>query len=330
MTRLGASVDLATAQRFLDFLDPYQRGSIFLWIKAQTPAQKEAKEPPDKVQEFLKTKDFLHMLPMRQNELWQPFVCVNATPDRRSKRKLADITEYRAYFLDFDSVEPKRAAEIYPPDMRVQSRNGQHWYWRAQCAVSKPSPAYWRLQMDVLATEFGGDMNACDPPRVMRVPGAYHLKNIDDPFLVTILEQREPPAEFPDRGDCILRAHGIDMEPYRANPPRIHAKAGKVWTGDANDPSELPATIRDVIRLAQKSGQKVYRNGNMQGEWVTDCPLRNHKSAKVVMVLQDDGEVRIFCQAGKLHGCTSDDILAAWGAGWGVRHPDRKKAYVRV
>lgn len=304
-------IDRDMAAEFLRFLDPEDRGSVFLWLNADSSA------PRLRWQMFLRRDEYLARLPQLHHQHFQPFVSVNSPGVPKSTRRNEDMKVFRAYCLDFDGGPSKRPAEIYPPDMRIQTKNGEHWYWQAICGQTQPHPETWRLQMDVLALEFGGDPQVCDPARVMRMPGACHLKDINNPFPVTILEHRVPPAHFTDRGDLILTAHGIDMRPYYENPPRARAKAAASWSGG----TQWPEHVIDFFQKLRRVGVKYEPNGNQVGEWIARCPLRDHKSARAVIKLRDNGEIFVFCQAAGKHGCTSDEILSAWHMGWGERLP---------
>lgn len=94
-------------------------------------------------------------------------------------RKVGNITKIRALFVDFDGTEPP--APHLPPSIVVQSAAGQHWYWVCgDCPLDRFSAAQKRL-----ALHYGSDPVVHDLPRVMRVPGFWHLKA--DPKMVTLL-----------------------------------------------------------------------------------------------------------------------------------------------
>jgi len=116
------------------------------------------------------------------------FVCVNQTNGRG--RTAADIVRVRALFLDLDGapIEPVLAARLEPHIVVESSPGKWHVYYLVDdCALEEFS----RLQR-CLAEKFGGDPVVNDLPRVMRVPGFYHLKQnketgqLTDPFLTRI------------------------------------------------------------------------------------------------------------------------------------------------
>lgn len=94
-------------------------------------------------------------------------------------RKVENVRKIRALFVDFDGVAPP--APHLPPSMIVQSVNGQHWYWVCgDCPLDQFSAAQKRL-----ALHYGSDPVVHDLPRVMRVPGFWHLKG--SPRMVSLV-----------------------------------------------------------------------------------------------------------------------------------------------
>jgi len=126
------------------------------------------------------------------------FVMVNAgdgeiRPGARTCRTQANVTRVRALFVDLDGapLEPVLTSED-PPDLVVATSPGRwHAYWFFNdCELHEFS----HLQR-CLAAHFGGDQSVCDLPRVMRLPGFWHLKS-DTPFLSRLLDlDRTSPGE---------------------------------------------------------------------------------------------------------------------------------------
>lgn len=304
--------DVGMARTFLEFFGaPGADASakhIFLWL------------PPGKaesgMQEILSVSDFCKVLPGKQSLGYQPFLTINAMKGR--KRSNAEVSRYRAYFLDFDKAPTKFPHQL-PPDCVVRSKNGQHWYWRTE----ETSQDQWRAIEIALATEYGADLAATDPARVLRVPGAWHVKDVNDPFLVT-LEHCVRPEFFVARGSPITSAllSGIDLAPYRAEAMRLirgkNAGSGAVWDGtEAN----VPANLKEFLRLLSDQGIAI-THAPGKPEWYVPCPLYNHKHARVCILLQPTGDFTLFCQS-KNHGCTRDGILEKFGVGWGIRYQSK-------
>jgi hypothetical protein len=95
-----------------------------------------------------------------------------------------NVTGVRALFVDLDGapLEPVLAAPLVP-DIVVETSPGRyHVYWKVD-GIKLSEFSHFQIE---LASRFGGDPNIKDLPRVMRLPGFFHLKQ--EPFLVRIVE----------------------------------------------------------------------------------------------------------------------------------------------
>ncbi|HKV65626.1 MAG TPA: DNA-primase RepB domain-containing protein, partial [Rhodanobacteraceae bacterium] len=92
----------------------------------------------------------------------------------------------RAYFADFDTVQPPEVATVpLPPHCVIESSCGRwHWYWWIDGA---PLDTFADVQR-AIAARFGSDPKVNDLPRVMRLPGFLHRKGT--PFRTRIVELR--------------------------------------------------------------------------------------------------------------------------------------------
>lgn len=117
------------------------------------------------------------------------FVMVNAG-DQLSRRA-ANVKRIRAHFVDLDEtgIDPLFEAEEVPPHIVVESsRNKWHLYWLAEDGASlEDFPAIQKA----LANRFGGDISVSDLPRVMRLPGFFHQKKDQDPFMTCMHAGKE-------------------------------------------------------------------------------------------------------------------------------------------
>lgn len=89
-------------------------------------------------------------------------------------RKASNVCKVRAHFVDLDDapLEPVLSPEA-PPHIVVES-SPQKWhaYW-----LTDDSPLEeFKTRQKALALKFNGDPTVCDLPRVLRVPGFWHLK----------------------------------------------------------------------------------------------------------------------------------------------------------
>ncbi|MFZ5557681.1 MAG: DNA-primase RepB domain-containing protein [Pseudomonadota bacterium] len=111
------------------------------------------------------------------------FVMVNEGDGKG--RSTQNVTRVRALFVDLDGapIEPVLKAEPRPPIVVESSPDRFHAYWPVNdCSLEEFKP----LQQ-FLAGRFDGDTSVCDLPRVMRLPGFWHLKA--EPFLTRRVTQ---------------------------------------------------------------------------------------------------------------------------------------------
>jgi RepB DNA-primase from phage plasmid len=127
------------------------------------------------------------------------FVMVNAgdgqiKPGAKTCRTQANVIRVRALFADLDGapVGPVVTADA-PPDLIVETSPGRwHVYWIVDDVELNE---FAHLQKS-LAARFGGDPSVCDLPRVMRLPGFWHVKS-DTPFLSRLVQLERLVLEEP-------------------------------------------------------------------------------------------------------------------------------------
>lgn len=110
------------------------------------------------------------------------FATVNKfTPGNRSKDSLIQIL-FWSVDIDDGSKEDqaKKIRSFLVPTIVVETKRGFQVYWRA---VDPTLERYDEIQKG-LVSFFGGDNNARDIARILRLPGFLHLKNPEDPFEV--------------------------------------------------------------------------------------------------------------------------------------------------
>lgn len=127
------------------------------------------------------------------------FVMVNAgdgetKPGAKTCRTQANVIRVRALFVDLDGAPLEPVMAFDPtPDLIVETSSGRwHTYWLVDdCELHEFS----HLQK-LLAARFEGDPAVCDLPRVMRLPGFWHLKS-ETPFLSRLVEVERLVLEEP-------------------------------------------------------------------------------------------------------------------------------------
>lgn len=128
--------------------------------------------------EFENFKEQLHQLNKKGAGI---FVTINKT-DLKA-RKGENILWTRAYFIDSDNGSISNFS--LQPNIVVSSVAGEHAYWLTK---SKDDPILFKPLQKRLITYYKTDPTVCDPSRVMRLPGFYHLKNPSVPTLIKIKE----------------------------------------------------------------------------------------------------------------------------------------------
>lgn len=236
-----------------------------------------------------------------QDHGWNFFVCINQT--KAGRRRAEDVEKVRAHFLDFDE-EPLELPLLVPPDLVVQSKRGQHWYWHTG-ALDKPET--WRVVQRGLIKRFGGDPACCDLPRIMRLPGAYHMKDLRHPFLVNIAYKSASPAAEPHMAAHLALSYDLDTT---ADPLDNARKS----TLTPDQVSQLPPHLVHLFDLFALRGERpqVVKDG-----WLFKCPHHGDRNPSLLVRLAADGTILLHCRSRR---CESDDILHALNVGWGARY----------
>jgi hypothetical protein len=104
----------------------------------------------------------------------------------------------RALFVDLDKDGRAKLEAVLrcerPPDIVVESSPGKfHCYWLNDGTVQLEQ---FKLLQSKLAALFGGDPAINDLPRVMRLPGFFHLKDPSDPFMTRVVSMRGTTYEW--------------------------------------------------------------------------------------------------------------------------------------
>jgi putative DNA primase/helicase len=115
-------------------------------------------------------------------------------------RKAENITAVRAIFVDLDENGQEKLEKLSrltagAPRLIVESSPRKyHCYWRIGGCL--PLEYFSPIQKH-FALQFGGDPAVSDLPRVMRLPGFYHLK--EEPFLTRIILDNPEAKPLPAR-----------------------------------------------------------------------------------------------------------------------------------
>lgn len=127
-------------------------------------------------------------------------------------RAAKNVTGVRGLFADLDGppLAPVLAAGLSPHVIIESSPGKWHPYWLVDaCPIERFKP----LQQ-ALAQRFGGDGAVCDLPRVMRVPGFWHVKATPFRSRIVSLEALQP---YP-LADIVARLQLNAEQPSRIRP----------------------------------------------------------------------------------------------------------------
>ncbi|MCX6119786.1 MAG: phage/plasmid primase, P4 family [Proteobacteria bacterium] len=113
------------------------------------------------------------------------FVVINQS--NQCGRKKSDILAVRAQFVDKDDGPIDQSLlNILQPSIVVETKRGSHAYFVISDGIQ--SLDKFSDTQSLLAKFFSSDEKVKDLPRVMRLPGFYHRKNRNEPFLVKITQ----------------------------------------------------------------------------------------------------------------------------------------------
>ncbi|WP_296703921.1 AAA family ATPase [Thiocapsa sp. UBA6158] len=143
------------------------------------------------------------------------FVTVNEVDGKA--RTAENIVRVRAVFADFDPPKTRVAGQTaYPlaPSFEVDSSPGKrHVYWR----VDGLDCAEFQAVQTALIALLGSDPAPNDLPRVMRLPGFFHMKNPSKPHMVSIACM-EPAAVY--NAEQIKRAFPLKLNGHDHREPQ--------------------------------------------------------------------------------------------------------------
>lgn len=150
---------------------------------------------------------FLHK---KQKEGCGVYVMVNAGDGKGRSTK--NVVKVRALFIDLDGAPWEEVHKMLPPHLRIESSPGRwHLYW----LVNDCDLWQFKAIQQAIARRFDGDKSCCDLPRVLRVPGFYHLKK--QPVMSRLAEVNNFPRYTTQQvTDGLL---GIDWEPATTKAP---------------------------------------------------------------------------------------------------------------
>lgn len=301
--------DLRHTRAFLAFLEPDRwQDTRFVFVRMRKPPGSPEGTPLEIAHEYLTYDGFTKTVQPNIDEHWNYFITINRT--RGARRTTNDVTATRAYFVDFDEDKAWDAAGA-PPDLVVQSKRGQHLYWRTSEGLDLLEE--WVPTQKALIKRFGSDPQVCDLPRVMRLPGTWHLKDPSDPHMVRIVQRRDVPEV--SRKRCAMLAQSLPLSIDWSEGGSANYAANTV----PSKVKRMPRHLRDLFNLFEKQGKGTpipVKDG-----WLLRCPGHPDSNPSMLVMLKETGVIRLCCRSQGKAGCTRDHILDQLGVGWGILYP---------
>jgi len=190
-------------------------------------------------------------------------------------RKKSNVLGVRALFVDKDNGEFSSPLKIEPSAI-ISAKRGPHAYWFLKDGESldRFTPA-----QETLIHHLNSDASIKDLSRVMRLPGFFHMKNPDDPFLVSVKS-------------ISAQRYSIDQV-MAAYPPKTKTEGAtdqneswsKKYSGDLR--------TLDLVNLCKESG--LYHHEIAAGKYAILCPWRRDHTTGV----DGDSSTAIFSSLNK-------------------------------
>lgn len=175
-----------------------------------------------------------------------------STPNQfKGARKKENLVEIRAWYSDLDDGTKEeqygriKSFKYYPSLLVTTKRGYQSWY----LAESAGLLHFDDIQKG-LAKRLKGDLKATDVARLLRVPGFYHMKDPQNPFLVQIVDQNTSTFSEMAMGEFIVK------EPYDWS--RLYSRPSKFAV--ATSESEALQLIDCAEALMKLSGTEHVNN----------------------------------------------------------------------
>ena len=163
------------------------------------------------------------------------FVTINAMAGQR--RRKTDVTSIRSLWCERD--QPGRRLPL-PSSIRVGTSPGRGHDYLICDPDDPPSPAEAERMNRLIADEYGGDRQACDVARVLRLAGTWHLKG--EPFKVQVVG---------GSGEVYDRRTLLDAFPIPPPPPRPRIEPPRVLCEDRYVQAAIHGVLTDLSQAPQ-------------------------------------------------------------------------------
>ncbi len=179
------------------------------------------------------------------------FVAVNETNLRG--RSLVDMVRPRCLWIEADDALPQLPLV---PSITSETSPGRH---HLIYAVSDLSWEAFDYYMPVLARDYGGDFNAIDRSRVLRLPGFYHRKR--EPWMVRVIDDLTSGESY--RLDHIVDVLALGLKILeRRQRPRVQRN------GTENEVGQVVTALLQIEAACQAAGGRLVVQGDRVDEVV--------------------------------------------------------------
>jgi len=272
--------DYDMANQYLDAVSGSKKEQITFQFfndkdkKTGTPSFRHLKRNPDYA--------FLHN---KQKAGYGIFAMVNAGNGKGRSAK--NVVKVRAIFIDLDGSPWEPAADLLRPHLRVESSPGR---WHLCWLVEDCSLGQFKGIQQALARKFDGDKSCCDLPRVLRVPGFWHLKK--NPVMTVLVEDNKFPRYTAQQ---VIDGLGLELEQVTTGKPKREIKTGPAIAASSLPYAYISPTTGEMIDLAK---------------WAAQNPgfdIVKNLNAKYALGQVVDGKQHIICPFAHEHTDTSLD-----------------------
>lgn len=231
---MNRRIDFDSAKRYLSILAPAEDHFTFQTFD-------------DRKRGIIAPRQFHGLLAQHSEKLMEEnhngagvFVAMNET--NLKGRDLVDMVSPRAFWIEADRELPKGLP--LPPSVTTETSDGRH---HVIFAVPNLTWDAFDRGMPILANKFGGDLNAIDRTRVLRLPGFLHRKA--NPHMVRIVDELTSGRSY--TAEEFVDAFDIPRTPV----PKARESRGRVrWNGSEEDFNKVVSALRAIEMACRENG----------------------------------------------------------------------------
>jgi hypothetical protein len=195
---------------------------------------------------------------------------VNSFQDKIRQEKYLISLDY--LYTEIDGLKKEEADDLIkkglPPTIIIDSKNGPHLYWEFKNPL-EPTPENLKRYKEIINSRlipfYKSDKGVKDGARLLRVPGFYHWKDPNDPFLIKLREYN--PKYLYD-----LNQFEFCYSANRFNPNPGKGKLSKI--GNCKDELISLSGTKEVkgeifsFKNNPNGTEQIYVNGKRTASWI--------------------------------------------------------------